>query len=240
MRANDISARIDAYVADFRAAMGEIPVAEREEMLQEIRSHIVERVQAEGEVTEYRLNQILGSVGDPRQLASQYKTEAMLRSATRSISPLVLLRATFRWATTGIVGVVALLIAVFGYGAAATCALCLLLKPLFPSRVGLWLSPQHTVTLGYWNGQITGTEIYGFAFRPPFNVVLGTLTSTNGPVREILGPWIYAVSLLGALLLLIGTTYFIRWFIRQVGPRRSRSSTVSKAAGLQSVPAPTR
>jgi hypothetical protein len=58
--------------------MGEIPIAEREEMLQEIRSHIVDRVQAEGEVTEYHFNRILGSVGDPRQLASQYKTEAIL------------------------------------------------------------------------------------------------------------------------------------------------------------------
>jgi uncharacterized membrane protein len=224
MRKSDVEARIEKYLSDFRRALIKVPAAEREDILQEIRCHIVERVEAYGEVTELLVNQILDSVGDPKQLASQYKTSAMLRRAVKSRSPWVLLSTTFRWATTGVAGVVALITAVIGYGAATASSLCFLLKPFFPSRVGLWLSPQHTLTLGYWNGKLIDTEIYGFAFRPPFNfVVLGTLPSTKGPVRETLGLWIYPVCFLGALLLLVATTSFTRWFIRKFGPRKSLS-----------------
>ncbi len=236
MRKSDVEARIEKYLSDLRRALIKPPVAEKEDMLQEIRCHIVERVEAYGEVNEDLLNQILDQVGDPKQLASQYKTSAMLQRAAKSRSPWVLLSTTFRWATTGVAGVVALLIAVIGYGAATASSLCFLLKPFFPSRIGLWLSPEHTLTLGYWNGKLVSTEIYGFAFRPPFEfVVLGTLGSTNGPVREMLGPWIYPVCLLGALLLLLATTYFTRWFMRRFGPRRSLSLNAGNKTGpLQS------
>ncbi len=241
MSADNVATRIDAYIAEFRKFLADVPSVEKEDLLQEIRSHIIERVEAYGEATEDLLHQILRSVGDPKQLASQYKTTAMLRRAAKSRSPWVLLSTTFRWATTGVAGVIALFVTVFGYGAATTCFLCLLLKPFFPSRVGLWLSPQQTVTLGYWNGKFVATEVYGFAFRPPFNVVLGTLTSTNGPVQELLGPWLYPVSILGALLFLTATTYFTRWFIRKFGPRRSLSLNASgKTKCLQSTPTPTR
>ncbi len=225
MCADDIATSIERYLARLRKALGDVPGPERDEMVEEIRSHILERVEAEGQVTEQVVNEVLRAVGDPRELAAQYKTDAMLRRAARSRSPWLLLRSTLRWATRGIAGVIAFLATLTGYGCAAVCYLCFLLKPFFPARVGLWLSPEHTITLGYWNGHFSGTEVYGISVRPPFSFALGTLGATQGPVRELLGPWLFPVALLCGSLFVIATTHLTRWFIKKFGKRKSRRSS---------------
>jgi len=224
MSADNVTARTDEYLASLRKALGDVPIAERDEMVEEIRSHIFERIEAEGQATERVINQVLRAVGDPNELASQYKVEALLRGAAKSRSPWVLLRSTLRWAMTGIVGFIAFAITLTGYGCAAVCYLCALLKPILPARIGLWLSPEHTLTLGYWNGRLSGTEVYGISVRPPFSFVLGTLSATNGPVREIYGPWFFPASFLCGLLFIMVTTYFTKWFIRKFGWRKSSHS----------------
>lgn len=220
MSADHVDARIDQYLANLRRALSDVAAAERDEMIEEIRCHIVERIEGEGQATAEAINHVLHAVGDPNELASQYKTEAMLRRAAKSRSPWVLLPSTLRWAMTGIVGFVAFAITLTGYGCAAVCYLCALLKPIFPTRIGLWLSPEHTLTLGYWNGRLSGTEVYGISVRPSSVALLGTQSATNGPVREIYGPWFFPASFLCGLLFIIVTTYFTKWFIRKFGWRK--------------------
>jgi uncharacterized membrane protein len=225
---DNLDARIAEYLANFRKALGGVPAAEKDELIEEMRSHIVDRVADEAQVTGDVVSRVLSAVGDPKELASQYKTEAILRQAARSKSPWVLLRSTLRWATTGIAGFVAFTVTLAGFGCAAVCYLCALLKPIVPARVGLWISPEHTLTLGYWNGRLSGTEIYGISVRQPVSFVLGTLSSTNGPVREILGAWLFPVSLLAGVVFVIATTYFTRWYIRKFGWRRSSHSLLPR------------
>lgn len=239
MCADKSDARIDQYLSSLRKALSGVPAVEKEDMIQEMRSHIVERIRAEGQATEDVVRRVLSAVGDPKELASQYRTESMLRYAARSKSPWVLLRSTLRWGTTGIAGFVAFAVTLTGYGCAAVCYLSALLKPVFPDRVGLWLSPERTLTLGYWNGRLSGTEVYGISVRAPLSFVLGTLSPTNGPVRELLGPWLFPVSLLAGLVFVMVTTYFTRWYIRKFGgrksshqmPSRHRLATSSNALG---------
>jgi uncharacterized membrane protein len=140
-----------------------------------------------GTLSEQAINEILRAVGDPNELASQSKTEAMLKRAVTSKSPWVILRSTLRWAMTGAAGVIAFLLTLTGYGCAAVCYLCALLKPVFPSRIGLWLAPDHMITLGYRASGFSA-EMYGISVRPPASFVLGTLGPTEGPARELLGP----------------------------------------------------
>jgi uncharacterized membrane protein len=218
------TARIEEYLEHLRKALGEVPAPERDEIVEEIRSHIAGRIEAEGGMQEQVINQILRAVGDPKELASEYKTEAILRRAAKSKSPWVLLRSTLRWAMTGIVGFIAFALTLTGYGCAAVCYLCALLKPIFPARIGLWLGPEHTLTLGYWNGRFSATEVYGIAVRPPASFGLGTLSATQGPVRELLGGWLFPVALLCGLLFVMATTSFTRWSISKFGERRSRRS----------------
>jgi hypothetical protein len=211
---------VNEYVARLRKAFDHLPSAERDEIVEELRSHIIERIEAETGVTDHVVDEILRAVGDPEELASQHKMEATLRRAVKSKSPWVLLRSSLTWATTGIAGVIALFVTLTGYGCATVCYLSVFLKPFFPARIGLWLRPEHTLTLGYWDGRFSGTEVYGISVRPPASFVLGTLGPTEGPVRELLGPWLFPVGLLCGALFVVGTTLLTRWFIRRFGPRK--------------------
>jgi hypothetical protein len=221
--ADSVLAAVDHYLARLETAFDHMPSVERDEMIQEVRSHLLERIEAEPHVTERGVKEILRAFGDPAELASQHKTGTMLRRAVASRSPWVLLRSTLRWATTSTIGLIAFLVMVTGYGSAAVCYLSVFLKPLFPTRIGLWLRPENTVTLGYWDGRFSGTEAYGISVRPPVSFVLGTLGPTDGPVRELLGPWLLPLGLLCGGLLVIATTLLTRWFIGRFGVSKWRA-----------------
>jgi uncharacterized membrane protein len=163
---NDVMDAIDQYCNRLWKALHKVPSPERDEIVREVRGHIFERVEAEPTVTEQVLAEILRAVGDPKELASEYRMQAVLRQATHSRSPWMLLGATLRWAATSVVGVVAFLATVIGHGCATVFFLCAFLKPMFPSRIGLWLASRHTVCFGYWNGHLSGTELYGISVRP--------------------------------------------------------------------------
>ncbi len=224
----DAPKQVEQYLERLRKALGRMPAAEREELVEEIRSHILERLEAQSPITEQALFEILAAVGDPGGLAAQYKTEAMLRRAATTRSPWVLLRTTLRWATTGVAGFVAFSVTLFGYGCATVAYLCALLKPVFPARIGLWLDPQSTLTLGYRATRLAA-ETYGISVRPPAFFVLGTLGPTDGPARELLGPWLFPVTLLLGVFCVFVTTVFVRWYIRRFGPRRFRRATPALA-----------
>ncbi len=149
MHAASISQSIDRYLETLRSALDDVPPSERHEVVEEIRTHILERIEQAGEVSESGASEILRAVGDPKELAAQYKTEVMLRRAVRSKSPWLLLNTTLRWSLTGFTGLIAFLLTVMGYGSATVCYLCAVLKPLFPSKIGLWVGPELMLTLGY-------------------------------------------------------------------------------------------
>jgi hypothetical protein len=213
-------AAVEEYLSRLGKAFEHVTPAEREDIVAEVRSHVIERIEGEPGADDNVVDDVLRAVGDPAELARQHRTEAMLRRAEKSRSPWVLLRSTLRWATTGGAGMVAVFVTLLGYGCAAVCYLSALLKPLFPARIGLWLQPGHTLTLGYWDGRWSASEVYGISVRPPSAFVLGTLGPTEGPIRELLGPWLLPVGLLSGALLAVATTLVVRGFIRAFGPRK--------------------
>jgi hypothetical protein len=186
-------------------------------MVTEIRGHILERIASEGPASEALVARVLEDVGDPEDLAADCGAETALRRAAGSRSPLVLLSATWRWATKGVGGVAALLLAVLGYGSGAVCLLATVLKPLLPGKIGLWVAPEPRVVLGYFSGS-PGAEMYGISFRPFTSFVLGTLGPVEGPVREVLGPWLYPVAWFSGVVLLAATTQMTRLLIAGFGP----------------------
>jgi uncharacterized membrane protein len=219
MQTDSAVRQIDEYLASLHKALGKLPPQARDDITKEIRSHILERVEEEGRVTEQTVNEVLRAMGDAREFASQYRTQAVLRRATTSKSPWTLLRATARSATTGLAGVVAFTATIAGYGCALVAYLCALLKPILPSHIGLWLGPEHTLTLGYRASRLAA-ETYGISVRPPASFVLGTLSATHGPAQELLGPWLFPVTLLLGVLLVFVTTRFARWSIRRFAQRK--------------------
>jgi hypothetical protein len=186
---------IDRYLLRFRLAL--TGVKDKEELVSEIRSHIVEKLEDHSRPVDEIVEDTLIALGAPEVLATRYRTEGLLERASSTMSPLLLLRATMRWAMTGIRGFFAFWILFVGYFAAGAFYLCAVLKPFFPDRVGL-----------YW-----GPYTYGIGVRVP----------GEPPSTELLGMWFPPVALALGCLCIIGTTKFVRWLIS----KRRRTNTTT-------------
>lgn len=154
--------QVNDYLARLRAALSGMSVSEREDIVEEIRMHIRER---SGD-PQFNLDAVHAGLGPAHELAQQYRTGLLVQRASTSISPVVILRAALRWATTGVEGFVVFVIALLGYAMGGGFILLALMKPLFPDNTGLWVGPND----------------FNFGF------LLGaTMTNPAAPVHEVLG-----------------------------------------------------
>ena len=178
--------QIDNYLSKFRESLPEMPVADREEIVREISVHIRECAQEpDGNVDE-----ILRRLGPAGTLASQYEQDRLIQRASRSISPLLILRATLELAKRGMEGFAVFLGVISGYALGGGLVLTAILKPIFPRNTGLWIGPG----------------VFNFGFHVP---------SFADPVHEVLGWWyIPAAFWLGSFFVWL-TTYGIRKFLRR-------------------------
>jgi hypothetical protein len=188
--------RIERYLLRFRLALTGVQTGDKEDLVSEIRSHIVERLDDTSRPLNEIVDQTLGNLGAPETLAARYHTEGLLQRAQTTMSPVLLLRATMRWAMTGIRGFFAFWVLFIGYFTAAAFYLCAILKPFFPDRVGLFWGPSN----------------YGIGLR----------IDSDPPSTELLGMWFPPVALALGCLFIIGTTKFVRWMISK---RKSTPAT---------------
>ncbi len=176
------------------SALAAIPGAEKDDILREIRAHIMDSLG--GMISdEAAVERVLQPLGSTQQLAERYRTEFMLAHAGRSFSPWLLVRTTWRWAKTGVKGFMVFLLALVGYGTGAVLTITLLMKPLMPSRVGLWVGP--------------GT------------VEFGTPSNAAG-LHEVLGQWYIPFTTALAFGVVVGTSQLLRWLIRKRTPWAAR------------------
>jgi hypothetical protein len=180
--------QVNDYLARLRAALTGMTVSEREDIVEEIHMHIRERA-ADPQIS---LDAVLAGLGPANELAQQYRTGLLVQRASRSISPLVILRAALRWATTGVAGFVAFMIAVVGYGTGIVFLLLALMKPFFPANTGLWVGPDQ----------------FAFNFR-----MGATMRNPADPVHEVLGWWLIPVCLVVGSLSLALTTKVLQYLM---------------------------
>jgi len=182
--------QMNDYLAHLRKSLTGMALAEREDIVEEIRMHIRERC---GD-PQTRVEEILAGLGPADELAQQYRTGLLVQKARHSVSPLVILRATLRWATTGVEGFVVFIIALWGYGMGVAFLLLALLKPFLPQYTGLWVGPGE----------------FSFAVR-----MGATMKAPAPPVHELLGWWLIPVCLVLGSLSLAGTTKLIQFLLRR-------------------------
>ena len=177
---------IESYLTTLRLHLGPLTLAEREEIVREIAAHVRDSAEESGASVEA----VLARLGPAEDLAAQYRDGLLIRQASRSFSPLVLLRATLRLATKGISGIVVFSCGVFGYSMGGGLVLTALLKPLFPANTGVWFNDEQLVSSGV-------------LFPAP-----------APPAHEILGMWYIPLALTAGSLLLLLTTFAIRRSLR--------------------------
>jgi uncharacterized membrane protein len=183
----DLQTRIDAYLMNLRRSLGELPAEDVNDILREIRGHILERAEAAGELTDEEIVAILRALGKPEDIGPLYQAEAMVARARASFSPTLILRTVLRWAMKSAVGFAVFIVGLTGYGMALSFLVSALMKPIFPDHVGAWLGD--------------GGFSMGMMVPAPHRT-------------EILGWWIIPIGLVAGTLLIIATTRFLRWMLR--------------------------
>jgi hypothetical protein len=176
--------QIESYLAGLDGALKGMLPKERDEILREIRTHILDSLPNNPEAG---VETVLRGLGAPERLAEQYQTEFLLTQAGHSFSPWLLLSTAWRWAHTGVRGIAVFMLAMVGYVAALGFLATALLKPFFPNRIGLWVG-------------------HG-------NLVFGA-TGPGPGVHEVLGSSYIPVTMLLAFGTAVGTTHALRWLIR--------------------------
>jgi uncharacterized membrane protein len=180
--------QVNDYLARLRASLTGMTVAEREDIVEEIRMHIRER---SGE-SQTSVESVLAGLGPADTLAQQYRTGLLVQQARKSLSPVVILRAALRWAATGVEGFIVFVIALIGYATGFSFLLLALIKPFFPRNTGLWVGPDQ----------------FNFSFR-----MGATMTNPASPVHEVLGWWLIPVSLVIGSLSLALTTKLLQFLM---------------------------
>lgn len=189
--------RIETYLGRLQTALGRVPEDDRQDILLEIRAHILDSTTGAASL-DGTVERVLRLLGTPEELAAGYTTERMLTRASRSLSPWLLLRSSWNWARIGIKGMLAFLVALFGYAMALGLTVSIFLKPFMPSQMGVWI------------GQ--GSFNVGVPSHPEL-------------MHELLGKYFVPVIAAAAFAFAIGTTHALRWMIRKRTPKFSRTQT---------------
>lgn len=209
--------QVEQYLSSLRAHLGTMALAEREEILREIRAHIRDSAEEPGNSPVV----VLARLGPADELAAEYLDGMLIRQASRSFSPLSLMRATLRIATRGVLGVLAFFFGFIGYCTGATLVVSAFLKPFLPGREGLWTNGGDEHIHHY----LVGSMPHG----------------QQPPMHEILGWWFIPIALIAGAFFLVLTTFAIRLFLR-ISPRKRNGPHISsprnqppqtrKAAGI--------
>ena len=178
--------QIDSYLSSLRTHLGPITLGERDEIIREISAHIRDSVEETGA----SLESVISRLGPPDQLAAEYRDGLLIRTASRSISPVKLLRGALRLATKGVFGVIVFLVGVIGYAIGGGFVLSGMIKPILPAHTGMWMR----------DGQLV-------AFGTQFPAV-------GPPAHEVLGMWYIPIMLTAGSLLLLATTFVVRTSLR--------------------------
>jgi hypothetical protein len=178
--------QIDTYLSSLRSHLGPMTISERDEIVREISAHIRDSAEESGVSVET----ILARLGPAEQLAAEYRDGLLIRSASRSISPLKLMRGALRLATKGAFGVIVFFVGMLGYAMGGGMVLSGMIKPIFPAHTGMW-------------------------FRDGRLIAFGTQFPRIGPpAHEVLGMWYIPLMLTAGSLTLLATTLVIRTSLR--------------------------
>lgn len=191
--------KTEDYLNHVRGGLRSLPNADAAEIVEELRSHIRDRAEIDGEATEASLNAALEGLGRPQEVAAMYIAENVVARAEESFAPWLVLNAIVRWAGISSAGVLVFFVSLVGYFVALAFGLGALMKPLAPGRVGLWRLSEDS-----------------------FSLVISPMGAPPSGV-ELLGWWIMPLGLLAGIGLFLLTARFGLWSLRKFQRMRSRN-----------------
>jgi len=186
---------IETYFAELDSRISDLPRPQREELVKELRAHVMDRLEQMAVPCEEDCRTVLKALGTPDEIARQFRMELILRRSSWRISPVAILRTCARWTVAGVQGYAVFLVAMVGYLIALSFYVTALLKPFFPRNVGVFVSEQ-------------GMNLAHFPVPPPGH--------------ECLGPYYIPAAIVVGYLFTLGTTLLIRFLVRRGRSLRQR------------------
>lgn len=183
--------KIDNYLVCLGSRLRGLSSETSREIIEEMRSHIADKVTINGELIPKKVDAALAALGSPTELAREYTTDDLLLRVEATRSPLRIIDSLFRWATFSGIGFLVLIGSSLGYFAGCALIVCAALRPFHAYAAGLWRLPDGEFSLRM-----------GFGIAP-----------TGG--RDVLGWWIVPLGLIVGCGLLTLTTRFALWCARE-------------------------
>ena len=169
-------AHLDVYLDQVRRNLRGLPEAEMAEILAELRSHVLDRL--DGDTTPVKVEAAIEALGSPREIARANLAERTVARMDADPSWLAVPRAVVRLATISLYGFFAFMVSLIGYGMGAGLMLTAIAKPFAPANVGLWREPGPgdgpSFTLGVMDKVPHARELLGW-WVIPLGLVLGAL-----------------------------------------------------------------
>jgi uncharacterized membrane protein len=181
------------YLLRLRAGLAPLPQSERDEIVRETESHLLDRLTTSSDVDAAA---VLADLGEPEDYAAQFVTNYRISAALASGSPLAQVAQVVRMLGTGLrafaAGFVVVTLGALTMGFLAVAVM----KPILPDQTGLFVGPGH-FGLGIFDS------------RPAAN---GT---------EVLGLWVIPIAVVGAGLCALAAGFVARVFLKRArrGPR---------------------
>jgi hypothetical protein len=159
--------RIDDYLGELRKRLRSLPEVQIVDIVEEIRSHLLDAGAGGGTMTEASLDVAMRQLGPPSALAASYLTDNLLARARGNSMPWTILHAIFRWATLSAQGFLVFMACSLSYMFGGSFFIVALVKPFYPNA-GLWLIDQdnYSLALGATGASPRGHELLGWTIIP--------------------------------------------------------------------------
>jgi uncharacterized membrane protein len=155
-------ARLELYLTRLEAALSAAPTAERQEILLETRSHVLERTRR---APPHRVEEVLAEFGAPDAYAQQFMPDLATPTTPRPNT----LRGIARLASGGWTALPALFVVATSYAVAVLALLMAAWELLEPDKVGLWLGSaggEGRILLGSYSRGPHMREVLGAGLVP--------------------------------------------------------------------------
>ncbi len=165
---------LESWLAEVRRQLKGLPPAEADETIQELRSHVLDRLDADRRPK--ALADALRRLGRPAEVARANLSLRLASGAVHRRSPFAILGAIWRLAGLSLYGLWVGLVSFAGYAIAVSWLFVAVAKPFAPEHVGFWLLSSGPGDLSFsFGGEWPipkGHEVLGWSIIP-LGIVLG-------------------------------------------------------------------
>jgi uncharacterized membrane protein len=186
--------RVNGYLFVLERSLGTFLSHDvRRDAVREIESHLRERIAAAAPAPDERgaLEKILTELGPPLRVAQAYSAERTIDEAVTTGRVVAIWRAVWHLAFTTFTGFWFALALFIGYVTGFAFFAIAILKPIFPSNVGVQYVHGIPIGIGAHFPLTPGTQLGGGYWVIPVAIFCGTgiLVGTHRGARRFLGWW---------------------------------------------------